>query len=81
MSITRAWAVLMALSLASTAIAWSGAGGVWAALAILTLAWGKAQVILNRYLRLSQAPDISRGVALVLGLFMAGVMGLAVAGG
>ncbi len=77
---TRAWVLLVALSLASTLIALSGSGGALAGLAILALAWGKATVILNRYLRLAQAPDVARGAALVLGLFMAGVMGLALAG-
>lgn len=81
MSVTRAWMGLMALSLASTALAYGGAAGVWAALAILALAWAKAQLILNRYLGLSQAPNIAWGMALVLATFMAGVMGLAIAGG
>lgn len=50
-----------------------------AALVILGLAWMKAQVILRTYLGLAQAPSWSRGFALVLGLYMLGMMGLAVA--
>lgn len=81
MTVTRAWVILMALSLAATGIAWSQSGGIATGLAILVLAWGKASVILNRYLGLAQAPDIARGTGVVLALFMAGVMGLAIAAG
>lgn len=79
MSVTQAWLLLIALSLGSTVLAWTGAGGALAALAILGLAWMKAQIILRTYLGLAQAPSWSRGFALVLGLYMLGMMGLAVA--
>lgn len=81
MSATRGWLALVALSGGSTLIAWMGGAGVWVALAILALAWAKAQIVLNVYLGLSQAPGWSRGFALVLGLFMLGAMGLALAAG
>lgn len=77
MTLTRAYLALLALSAASTAVAASGLSGRWLALLVLTLAWAKAQLILNRYLGLAQAPAIARGFALVLGLFMALLMGLA----
>ncbi len=77
MTVTRAWALLIALSAASTAIAFTGLSGRWLALLVLPLAWAKAQVILNRYLGLWQAPAIARGFALTLALFMALLIGLA----
>lgn len=80
MTLTRAWILLVALS-ALTTIAAAGLGGRWLALAVLPLAWAKAQLILNRYLQLSQAPAIARGFALVLALFMALMLGLALAAG
>ena len=76
--VTKAWALLIALSAASTLIAASGLQGRMLALAVLPLAWIKAQLILNRYLHLSQAPPIARGFALSLGVFMALLIGLAV---
>jgi hypothetical protein len=78
MTPTRAWAWLLALSALSTAAA-SLPQGVPLAVGVLALAWLKAQVILGAYLRLSQAPDIARGFALVLGLVLAAFAGLAVA--
>ena len=81
MSVTQAWLYLIVLSLGSTALAWTGVDGGWAALAILSLAWLKAQIILRTYLGLSQAPSWSRGFAMVLGFYMLGMMGLAVAAG
>jgi hypothetical protein len=77
MTVTRAWAVLIALSAVSTAVAASGLSGRWLALIVLPIAWAKAQVILNRYLGLAQAPAIARGFALSLGLFMALLIALA----
>jgi cytochrome c oxidase subunit IV len=77
-TVTRAWGLLIALSALSTAIAASGLSGRWLAALVLPIAWAKAQVILNRYLGLAQAPAIARGFALVLGLFMALLIGLAV---
>lgn len=70
----------MVFSVLSTLIAWSGQSGAWVVLAILALAWAKAQTILRAYLGLSEAPAWGHGFALVLGLFMMLVMVLAVAG-
>ncbi|KEO60082.1 cytochrome C oxidase subunit IV family protein [Thioclava indica] len=81
MTATQGWLVLVALSVGSTLLAWSGSTGAVAAVAILALAWVKAQIVLNVYLGLSQVPAWSRGFAFVLGLFMLGAMGLAVAAG
>ena len=80
MTLTRAWIWLVALSALTTAAA-AGLDGRWLLLAVLPLAWAKAQLILNRYLRLSQAPAIARGFALVLALFMALMLVLALAAG
>jgi hypothetical protein len=80
MSPTRAWAGLLVLSALSTMAA-SLPQGALVAVGVLALAWLKAQVILWAYLRLSQAPDIARGFALVLGLVLAAYAGLAVAPG
>jgi cytochrome c oxidase subunit IV len=79
MQVTAAWGLLLVFSALSTAIAWSDQGGAWVVLAILTLAWAKAQTILRVYLGLSQAPAWGQGFAMVLGLFMVLVMILAVA--
>ncbi len=81
MTATQGWLTLVALSAASTLIAWSGGTGAWVALAILALAWAKAQIVLNVYLGLAQVPGWSRGFALVLGLFMLAARGLALAAG
>jgi len=77
MTLTRAWMLLIALSLGSTLVAASGLSGRWLAVLVLPLAWAKAQVILTRYLGLAQAPAVARGFALVLALFMAALIGLA----
>lgn len=79
MSVTRAWAWLIALTATSTAVAAIGLSGRWLALVVLALAWAKAELILNRYLHLGQAPNIARGFALGLALFMLALTGLAVA--
>ena len=81
MSVTSAWTLLVALSAGSTLAAVSGLTGPLLALIVLALAWGKAQLILNRYLGLSQAPVVARGFALALALFMAGLATLAAAAG
>lgn len=81
MSVTKAWATLIALSIGSTLLAHFGATGVMAGLAILALAWIKAQVILRVYLGLQQAPSWGRGFGMVLGIYMIGIMGLAAAAG
>lgn len=80
MTATQGWLALVALSAGSTALAWLGGAGAVAALAILALAWIKAQIILRVYLGLAQAPGWGRGFALVLAGFMIGVMALAAAG-
>lgn len=78
MAPTRAWAILVALSAASTAIAVSGQAGTPATLAILVLAWAKARVILRHYLGLADAPGWSAGFSAALAGFMLLAMGLAV---
>ena len=81
MTATQAWLALVALSGGSTLIAWWDGTGALVAVAILALAWAKAQIVLNVYLGLAQVPGWSRGFAIVLGLFMLAAMGLAVAAG
>ena len=76
---TRAWIVLIVLSMGSTVIAATGLSGLVPALAILALAWGKARVILRQYLGLAQAPGFSRGFSLVLAIYMILAMGLTAA--
>ncbi|MGB3315499.1 MAG: cytochrome C oxidase subunit IV family protein [Albidovulum sp.] len=75
-TVTRAWALLLALSAASTGLAVAVTGGhlTGAALsatgaAILILAWVKARLILNAYLRLNEAPAFQRGFGLTLALY------------
>lgn len=75
-TVTRAWALLIALSAASTGLAYTVTGGhlAGAALsatgaAILILAWAKARLILNAYLRLSEAPAFRRGFGLTLAIY------------
>jgi hypothetical protein len=77
--VTRAWALLLALSAASTAMAASGLGGAALVLPILTLAGLKAHVILRDYLRLSTAPGWLRGFDLGLALLILAFAGLALA--
>lgn len=78
MTVTRAWVWLVVLSAIATAVAATGLSGPWLALGLLPLTWAKAQIILSHYLHLSRAPAIARGFALVLGLFMALLAGLAI---
>lgn len=79
MTVTRAWIALLALSAISTALAASGLSGPVLALAVLPVAWGKAQVILWHYLGLAHAPFWRRGFGVALGLYMIGLLGLAIA--
>ena len=81
MSVTTAWLLLLALSAGSTAAAAGGITGLPLAQFVLALAWGKARLILNRYLGLLQAPAIARGFALVLALYMVLLTTLAAAAG
>lgn len=67
---TKAWATLLALSAASTALAASGLVGPALALPVLTLAGLKAHVILKDYLRLATAPAWLRGFDLGLTLLI-----------
>lgn len=77
LTLTRAWAALLALSAASTLISIAVAGGLdgkaltFAGTAILALAWAKAQIIAARYLGLANAPPLQRGFAIALALYMA----------
>ena len=76
---TKAWAMLLALSAASTAFAASGVTGVALTLPILILAGLKAHVILRDYLGLSVAPGWLRGFDLGLALLIITFAGLALA--
>lgn len=76
---TTAWALLLVLSAASTALAASGLGGAALTLPILALAGLKAHVILKDYLRLSTAPGWLRGFDLGLALLIVAFAGLALA--
>lgn len=78
MSVTRAWIILVGLSALSTLVAASGLDGGWLAVAVLPLAGLKGHVILNHYLQLAQAPEIARAFSLVLGLFIALLIGLSI---
>ena len=78
MTVPRAWLILLALSGLSTLVAATGLSGRWLALAVLPLAWGKARLILYRYLRLAEAPAIARGFAWVLSLYMVLAAALAI---
>ncbi len=71
MNLTRTWTALIALSVASTALAASGVAGRALAIAVLALGWAKAELILRRYLRLNEAPTVARGFSLGLALFLA----------
>ena len=67
-----AWIGLLALSIASTLLALPTIGPAlqWAlGVAVLTLAWLKARIILAQYLGLSAAPFWRRGFEISLGCF------------
>jgi len=77
--LTIAWAWLLGLSLASTAVAAlieSGAGTTAAGAAILGVALVKARLILLDYLGLAQAPSWRGGFVVSLGVFTALLAGL-----
>lgn len=85
--VTRAWLFLMALSAGSTALSIAVAEGaptgtlaMLGGAAILTLAWAKARMILNAYLRLDEAPALRRGFGLALALYALVLLGLYLAG-
>lgn len=74
-----AWAVLIALSLASTILSVSGIWAHWpviTSIAILGLAWQKARIILAQYLGLAAAPSWRRGFELALALLCLLMLGL-----
>jgi hypothetical protein len=77
----RAWAALVVLGLGATLIAASPGllPGPAAGALLLILAWAKARLILNAFLGLSAAPAWARGFGLALGLYMALLLGLALA--
>jgi hypothetical protein len=77
--VTIAWAWLLALSAASTALAASGVTGAALALPVLALSGLKAHVILRDYLRLATAPTWLRGFDLGLTLLVLTFAGLALA--
>lgn len=77
--VTKAWALLIALSGASTALAASGVTGVAPTLPILILAGLKAHLILRDYLGLSVAPGWLRGFDLGLALVILAFAGLSLA--
>lgn len=81
--VTRAWILLLALSVASTLLSLGAARGAFTGsavtlggAAILALAWTKARTILNAYLRLDEAPAFRRGFGLALGLYALLLLGL-----
>jgi hypothetical protein len=74
--VTKAWALLIALSAASTTLAASGATGAALALPVLALSGLKAHVILRDYLRLSAAPVWLRGFDLGLTVLILAFAGL-----
>ncbi len=85
--VTKAWALLLALSGASTALsvavmrgALTGPAITLGGAAILTLAWVKARTILNAYLRLDEAPAFRRGFGLTLALYALLLLALYLAG-
>lgn len=77
--VTLAWAMLLALSAASTGLAASGLGGAGLALPVLALAGLKSHVILRDYLGLAAAPGWLRGFDLGLSLLILVFAGLALA--
>ena len=74
----RAWALPIALGLATTALAARGtvAGTPWLGALILAIAFLKMRLILTRYLGLADAPFWRRGFDADLGLFVLLLLGL-----
>lgn len=82
---TRAWLTLLALSASTAALAVAQPRlAAWAvpaaSAALLLLAWVKARVILKHYLGLSAAPAWLRGFTVVLAIYCAVLLGLALTG-
>ena len=80
MELTRTWALLIGLSLGSTALAAMGSAGHGALGAILLLAWVKSHLILKHFLGLGRVPPILRGFDIVTGLVMMAMLALGLAG-
>ena len=76
---TKAWALLIVLSAASTALAASGLVGAALVVPVLVLSGLKAHVILRDYLGLWVAPAWLRGFDLGLTLLILAFGGLALA--
>ena len=74
--LTRNWLVLIALILATVALATQD--GRIAAAGLLALAWVKARAILAGFLHLDRAPGWLSAFAVPLGLWLCVVWGLAV---
>ena len=75
----RAWVWLIGLSLGSTMVSlwhWPPEMAALAGVAILTLAWLKARIILSRYLGLAAAPFWRRGFGISLVAFCILLLGL-----
>ena len=79
MTPTRAWAMLIALSAASTLLAASGITGAVLALPVLILSGMKAHLVLRDYLGLSVAPGWLKGFDLGLALLILAFAALALA--
>lgn len=78
-ALTRAWIALLLLSGGSTLVAalvTRDAVPIAASVAILTLSWLKARVILSRYLGLWQAPTWRAGFDTVLAIYCVILIGL-----
>ncbi len=72
-NITRAWSLLMALSLTSTAMAMLISNDTYVtygAVLVLLAAWLKARIILGTYLELNHAPFWRRGFTAALTVFV-----------
>lgn len=78
MTVTRAWMLLIVLSAGST-LASLAPQGVALVGAVMVLAAVKADLIVNHYLGLAQAPAFARGFRLVLTVFVLLLAGLALA--
>ncbi len=76
--LTRAWIALVALGLATTALAARGPepGTPWLGVLILGIAFLKMRLILTRHLGLADAPFWRRGFDATLGLFVLLLLGL-----
>lgn len=67
----RAWVALIALSVATTAVALLDLATLMAGATILLIAWAKARLIFLHYLELADVPGWRGGLMFGLALFMA----------